>query len=68
MDKLKQLEFLVSVLALLENVAAPPKGIHAVFAQRRQLPLRVRVRLWIDLLKHDYGQAAFRTSLACGPQ
>ena len=64
MDKLKQLEFLVSVLALLENVAAPPKGIHAVFAQRRQLPLR----LWIDLLKHDYGQAAFRTSLACGPQ
>ena len=66
MDKLKQLESLVSVLALLENVAAPPKGIHAVFAQRRQLPLRVR--LWIDLLKHDYGQAAFRTSLACGPQ
>ena len=66
MDKLKQLESLVSVLALLENVAAPPKGIHAVFAQRRQLPLRAR--LWIDLLKHDYGQAAFRTSLACGPQ
>jgi len=66
MDKLKQLESFVSVLALLENVAAPPKGIHAVFAQRRQLPLRVR--LWIDLLKHDYGQAAFRTSLACGPQ
>ena len=66
MDKLKQLESFVSVLVLLENVAAPPKGIHAVFAQRRQLPLRVR--LWIDLLKHDYGQAAFRTSLACGPQ
>lgn len=66
MDKLKQLESFVSVVALLENVAAPPKGIHAVFAQRRQLPLRVR--LWIDLLKHDYGQAAFRTSLACGPQ
>ena len=66
MDKLKQLESFVSVLALLENVAAQPKGIHAVFAQRRQLPLRVR--LWIDLLKHDYGQAAFRTSLACGPQ
>ena len=66
MDKLKQLESFVSVVALLENVAAPPKGIHAVFAQRRQLPLRVR--LWIDLLKHDYGPAAFRTSLACGPQ
>ena len=66
MDKLKQLESFVSVVALLENFAAPPKGIHAVFAQRRQLPLRVR--LWIDLLKHDYGQAAFRTSLACVPQ
>ncbi|PLZ02110.1 LysR family transcriptional regulator [Burkholderia sp. WAC0059] len=41
---------LVSVLDAFE---APPVGIHAVFAQRRHLPLRVR--LFLDLLKHTYG-------------
>ena len=45
------------LLALLEDFAAPPNGIYAVFAQRKHLPLRVR--LWIDFLKHCYGQAAF---------
>jgi DNA-binding transcriptional LysR family regulator len=38
--------------AVLEGYAAPPSGIYAVFAQRRHLPLRVR--LWIDFLKHHF--------------
>jgi DNA-binding transcriptional LysR family regulator len=45
---------LVEVLA---DFAAPPNGIYAVFAQRKHLPLRVR--LWIDFLKHHYGQDDF---------
>ena len=42
---------------LLESFAAPPNGIHAVFAQRKHLPLRVR--LWIDHVKQAYGNAAY---------
>ncbi|MEJ7931589.1 LysR family transcriptional regulator [Ramlibacter sp. AN1015] len=45
---------LVEVLA---PYAAAPNGIYAVFPQRRHLPLRVR--LWIDFLKHHYSQPAF---------
>jgi DNA-binding transcriptional LysR family regulator len=45
---------LVEVLA---GFAAPPNGIYAVFPQRKHLPLRVR--LWIDFLKHSYGQPEF---------
>ena len=45
---------LVEVLA---NFAAPSNGIYAVFPQRKHLPLRVR--LWVDFLKHHYGQADF---------
>ena len=45
---------LVEVLA---EFAAPPNGIYAVFPQRKHLPLRVR--LWIDFLKHSYGRPAF---------
>ena len=41
---------LVSVLA---DFAAPPNGIYAVFPHARHLALRVR--LWIDFLKHSYG-------------
>jgi DNA-binding transcriptional LysR family regulator len=47
---------LVEVLA---GFAAPPNGIYAVFPQRKHLPLRVR--LWIDFLKHTYGDAAYWT-------
>ena len=46
-----------ALVALLEDFAAPPNGIYAVFAQRKHLPLRVR--LWIDFLKHHYSQAGF---------
>jgi DNA-binding transcriptional LysR family regulator len=45
---------LVEVLA---DFAAPPNGIYAVFPQRKHLPLRVR--LWLDFLKHHYGQSDF---------
>ena len=45
---------LVEVLAAF---AAPPNGIYAVFPQRKHLPLRVR--LWIDYLKHHYAQPQF---------
>ena len=46
-----------TLVALLEDYAAPSNGIYAVFAQRKHLPLRVR--LWLDFLKHHYGQAGF---------
>jgi len=42
---------------VLDDFAAPPIGIYAVFAQRRHLPLRVR--LFIDSLKNSYGNAAY---------
>lgn len=42
---------------VLDDFAAPPIGIYAVFAQRRHLPLRVR--LLIDSLKNSYGNAAY---------
>jgi DNA-binding transcriptional LysR family regulator len=42
---------------VLDAFAAPPIGIYAVFPQRRHLPLRVR--LFIDLLKHSYGNPAY---------
>ena len=43
--------------AVLEAFAAPPNGIYAVFAHAKHLPLRVR--LWIDFLKHHYGQPGY---------
>src|SRR6059058_4406676 len=42
---------------VLAEFAAPPNGIYAVFPQRKHLPLRVR--LWIDFLKHHYAQPGF---------
>ena len=42
---------------VLEEFAAPPNGIYAVFPQRKHLPLRVR--LWIDYLKHNFSQPGF---------
>lgn len=45
------------LVSLLEDFAAPPNGIYAVFSQRKHLPLRVR--LWVDFLKHHYAQASF---------
>ncbi|PXW26194.1 LysR family transcriptional regulator [Paraburkholderia caballeronis] len=41
------------LVSVLDGFAAPPIGINAVFPQRRHLPLRVR--LFLDFLKHTYG-------------
>ncbi len=43
--------------AVLEDFAAPPNGIYAVVPQRKLLP--VRVRLWIDFLKLNYGNPSY---------
>jgi DNA-binding transcriptional LysR family regulator len=45
------------LVSLLDAYAAPPMGIHAVFPQRRHLPLRVR--LFIDQLKNTFGDAGY---------
>jgi DNA-binding transcriptional LysR family regulator len=45
------------LVAVLEDFAAPPNGIYAVFPSAKHLPLRVR--LWIDYLKHHYSQPGF---------
>ncbi len=45
------------LVTVLDDFAAPPVGIYAVFPQRRQLPLRVR--LFIDLLRQTYSDAAY---------
>jgi DNA-binding transcriptional LysR family regulator len=41
---------------VLEDFAAPANGVYAVFPQRKHLPLRVR--LWIDFIKHVYADPA----------
>ena len=48
------------LVAVLEDFAAPPNGISAVFPERKHLALRVR--LWIDFLKLHYGSAGFWTA------
>jgi DNA-binding transcriptional LysR family regulator len=45
------------LVPVLEDYAAPPNGIYVIFPQRKHLPLRLR--LWLDFLKHHYGQPAF---------
>lgn len=45
------------LVSVLDDFAAPPNGIYAVFPHAKHLPLRVR--LWIDYLKHTYGDAAY---------
>jgi len=42
---------------VLDEYAAAPNGIYAVFPQRKHLALRVR--LWIDFLKEQYGRPGF---------
>ncbi len=54
------------LVALLEAFAAPPNGIFAVVPHAKHLPLRVR--LWIDFLKHTYGEAGYwGAAPAAGP-
>ncbi|WP_119353562.1 LysR family transcriptional regulator [Azohydromonas sediminis] len=50
-----------TLVSVLDDFAAPPNGIYAVFPQRKHLPLRVR--LWIDFLKHTYGDPGYWTAV-----
>ena len=45
------------LVAVLEDFAAPPNGIYAVFPERKHLALRVR--LWIDFLKRHFSAPEF---------
>ena len=45
------------LVEVLGDFAAPPNGIYVVFPQRKHMPLRVR--LWIDFLKHNYSEPGF---------
>lgn len=45
------------LVSVLDAFAAPPNGIFALFPQRKHLALRVR--LWIDFLKHEYARPEF---------
>jgi DNA-binding transcriptional LysR family regulator len=46
-----------ALVTVLDEFAAPPNGIYAVFPHAKHLALRVR--LWIDFLKHSYGDPAY---------
>ncbi len=50
------------LVSVLDDFAAAPNGIYAVFPQRKHLPLRLR--LWIDFLKDRYAKADYWESLA----
>ncbi len=52
------------LVCVLEDFAAPPNGIYAVFPHAKHLP--VRVRLWIDFLKQAYGAASYWRVPAAG--
>ena len=45
------------LVSVLDDFAAPANGIFAVFPHARHLALRVR--LWIDFLKHSYGDPRY---------
>jgi DNA-binding transcriptional LysR family regulator len=45
------------LVSVLDEFAAPPNGIYAVFAQSRHLPLRTR--LWVEHLRAHYGRADY---------
>ena len=51
-----------TLVSVLDEFAAPPNGVYAVFPQRKHLPLRVR--LWIDFLKERYADAAYWSAAA----
>ncbi len=45
------------LVGLLDEYAAPPGGIYAVYAQRKHQPLRLR--LWVDFLKQAWSNPAY---------
>ena len=48
------------LVPVLEEFAAPPNGIYAVFTERKHMALRLR--LWIDFLKMHYSREGFWTA------
>lgn len=46
-----------SLVSVLDDFAAPPNGVYAVFTQRKHLPLRVR--LWVEFLKQTLGNPRY---------
>jgi DNA-binding transcriptional LysR family regulator len=54
------------LVEVLPGFAAPPNGIFAVFAQRKHLPLRVR--LWIDYIKHSFGDPGYWVGHGASPE
>ena len=46
-----------TLVAVLEDFAAPPNGVYALFPHAKHLP--VRVRLWVDYLKQHFAQPGF---------
>ena len=48
------------LVPVLEEFAAPPNGIYAVFPERKHMALRLR--LWIDFLKMHYSREGFWTA------
>ena len=50
------------LVSLLDEFAAPPNGIYALFPHAKHLPLRVR--LWIDFLKHSWGDPGYWAAAA----
>jgi DNA-binding transcriptional LysR family regulator len=53
------------LVTVLDAYRAPDNAIHALFPQRRHLPLRVR--MFIDHLKHSYGSTAYWNAAAGVP-
>jgi DNA-binding transcriptional LysR family regulator len=45
------------LVSVLDDFAAPPNGIYAVFPHARHLPLRVR--LWVDFLRLAWGEPQY---------
>jgi DNA-binding transcriptional LysR family regulator len=46
-----------ALVSVLDEYAAPPNGVFAVFPQRKHMPLRLR--LWIDHLRQTYADARY---------
>ncbi len=45
------------LVSVLDEFAAPPTGIYAVYAQRKHQPLRLR--LWVEFLKQAWGNPTY---------
>jgi len=50
------------LVPLLDEFAAPPNGIYAVFPHAKHQPLRVR--LWLDFLKQNYARPEYWSEAA----